>query len=283
MFNFFDAHTHVQFNVFKNDWKDVLDRAIQNEIGLINVGTNKITSQKAIELIESYERLNSKALNMIYASVGLHPIHTIENSFHDESELENKSKEEIFFDYNFYKNLALNNKVLTIGECGLDYFRLNNEKQKEKQIEIFEEQIKLSFEVKKPLMIHCREAYSDLIKILQKNKNLLNNNPGIIHFFSGSKEDVKFLLDLGFYFTFGGVITFTRNYDDIIKFIPDNKILSETDAPYVAPVPYRGKRNEPFYVVEVVKKLADIKNRNFEEFRNQILINVNNLFNLNIF
>lgn len=284
MIKFFDAHTHVQFNAFKNDWQDVLTKAFQNNIALINVGTNKITSQKAIEIIENYESLNPEYLNMIYATVGLHPIHT-STSFRDPDELDendNNFESENNFDYNFYKNLALNNKVLAIGECGLDYFRLNNENQKEKQIQIFEDQIKLSFEVKKPLMIHCRNAYSDLIQIFKKHKNLLNSNPGIIHFFSGSKEDAQELLNLGFYFTFGGVITFSRSYDEVIKFIPDNRILSETDAPYVAPIPYRGQRNEPLYVIEVVKKLAEIKHKNYEEISNQILENIKTLFNIQI-
>lgn len=284
MIKFFDAHTHVQFNAFKNDWQDVLTKAFQNNIALINVGTNKITSQKAIKIIENCESLNPEYLNMIYATVGLHPIHT-SASFHDPDELDendNHFESENNFDYNFYKNLALNNKVLAIGECGLDYFRLNNENQKEKQIQMFEDQIKLSFEVKKPLMIHCRNAYSDLIQIFKKHKNLLNSNPGIIHFFSGSKEDAQELLNLGFYFTFGGVITFSRSYDEVIKFIPDNKILSETDAPYVAPIPYRGKRNEPLYVIEVIKKLAEIKHKNYEEISNQILENIKTLFNIQI-
>ncbi|MCS6789012.1 MAG: TatD family hydrolase [Patescibacteria group bacterium] len=280
MVKFFDAHTHVQFNAFAHDWKDVLDRAFKNQIGLINVGTNKITSQKALNLINDYANLNSKFL-YIYATVGLHPIH-IKKSFHDPDELEeNDFMGENDFDYEFYRNLALNSKVLGIGECGLDYFRLENNDEKFKQIDIFQKQIKLSFDIKKPLMIHCRNAYSDLIKVLKNNKNLLNNYSGIVHFFSGSKDDARQLLDLGFYFTFGGVITFTKNYNEVIRFIPLNRILSETDAPYVAPVPYRGKRNEPLYVIEVVKKLAEIKNIDFNDLNVKILENLHNLFNIN--
>ena len=130
-------------------------------------------------------------------------------------------------------------------------------------------------------MIHCREAYRDLIDLLVANSQLLiPTRPGIAHFFSGTKEDAKKLLELGFAFTFGGVITFTRDYDEIVKIIPVESILSETDAPYVAPVPHRGKRNKPAYVVEVVKKLAEIKDVPEEKMRRQILQNTAKIFNV---
>jgi TatD DNase family protein len=289
MIKFFDAHTHVQFQVFCNDWTDVLDRAILAGVGLVNVGTQKNTSESAIKIIYDYEKINPNSKGMIYATVGLHPIHT-SKSFWDKNELGvpkeinhrysfvSKGEE---FDYNFYKNLAKDNKVVAIGECGLDYFRLDNENIKQKQIKAFEAQIVLSLEIKKPLMIHCRAAYPDLIQILKNNKNNLNNPSGIIHFFSGTKEDVKELLNLGFYFTFGGVITFSRDYDEVIKFIPNDRILVETDAPYVSPIPYRGKRNEPLYVIEVIKKLSEIKNQDFEIFNFQILNNVKSIFKIN--
>jgi len=288
MFKYFDSHTHLQFAAFDNDRDEILEKTLNEGVGMVNVGTQFETSKKAIELAHKYDShpLFSK---FIYATVGLHPIHT-SKSFYDESELgvqkdNNKyafvSKEEIF-NYDDYKELAKDPKVVAIGECGLDYFRIENENQKEKQIEAFEKQILLSFEIKKPLMIHCRSAFTDLILILEKNKNKLNNPPGIIHFFSGNKDEVIKLLNLGFYFTFGGVITFVRDYDKIIKLIPDDKILSETDAPYVAPIPYRGKRNEPRYVKEVVKKLAEIKNIKEEKINEQILENARMVFGIEI-
>ena len=288
MFKYFDSHTHLQFAAFDNDRDEILEKTLNEGVGMVNVGTQFETSKKAIELAHKYDShpLFSK---FIYATVGLHPIHT-SKSFYDESELgvqkdNNKyafvSKEEIF-NYDAYKELSKDAKVVAIGECGLDYFRIENENQKEKQIEAFEKQILLSFEIKKPLMIHCRSAFTDLILILEKNKNKLNNPPGIIHFFSGNKDEVIKLLNLGFYFTFGGVITFVRDYDKIIKLIPDDKILSETDAPYVAPIPYRGKRNEPRYVKEVVKKLAEIKNIKEEKINEQILENARMVFGIEI-
>jgi len=288
MFKYFDSHTHLQFAAFDNDRDEILEKTLNERVGMVNVGTQFETSKKAIELAHKYDNhpLFSK---FIYATIGLHPIHT-SKSFYDESELgapkdNNKyafvSKEEIF-NYDAYKELSKDAKVVAIGECGLDYFRIENENQKEKQIEAFEKQILLSFEIKKPLMIHCRSAFSDLILILEKNKNKLNNPPGIIHFFSGNKDEAIKLLNLGFYFTFGGVITFVRDYDKIIKLIPDDKILSETDAPYVAPIPYRGKRNEPRYVKEVVKKLAEIKNIKEEKINEQILENARKVFGIEI-
>lgn len=127
-------------------------------------------------------------------------------------------------------------------------------------------------------MIHCRNAFSDLIEILQTTHYSLQTS--ITHFFTGTKDDAKELIKMGFYFTFGGVITFTRDYDEIIKMIPMDRILSETDAPYVAPVPYRGKRNEPAYVVEVVKKLAEISGVSEDKLKERILINTRQVFSL---
>ena len=280
-YQFFDAHTHVQFAAFEKDYQKVIKRALEKGVGMINVGTQKNTSSKALEL--AYE-FNS---NPVYAAVGLHPIHT-HKSYHDVQELGDNGEIKGFtsrgeeFDYEYYKKLAIDPKVLAIGECGLDYFRLSDENLKNKQKEAFIKQIELAFEVKKPLMIHCRNAFSDLIELLSAmSHKLLVDNPGIIHFFSGDKNEAKKLLELGFSFTFGGVITFTRDYDDVIKMLPLENILSETDAPYVTPVPYRGKRNEPVYVIEVVKKLAEIKNVLFETICQQILKNTQNIFKIN--
>ncbi|MDP2704631.1 MAG: TatD family hydrolase [bacterium] len=154
------------------------------------------------------------------------------------------------------------------------------QKKKEKQRRVFERHIELSHEVGKPLMIHCREAYGHLVEILNSKSEILNDPPGIVHFFAGTKEDAKKLLDLGFSFTFGGVITFARDYDEIIRFIPMDRILSETDAPYVTPAPYRGKRNEPAYVIEVVKKLAEIRGISVEQMREQIWENAKRVFRI---
>lgn len=270
----FDVHTHTQFNAFEEDANLVIKRALDERVWLVNVGTQKDTSLKAVEFANKHQE-------GVYAAVGLHPIHT-EKSYHDSQELgggkEFESREEEL-DYYFYKNLASDKKVVAIGECGLDYYRLN-ETTKEKQKEAFLKQIELSYEIKKPLMIHCRNAFKDLTNLLDTKRSTLNALPGIVHFFSGTKDDAKKLMDLGFSFSFGGVITFTRDYDEAIRYIPINRILLETDAPYVAPVPYRGRRNEPVYIIEVAKKIAEIKGLEFDEVAAETSRNAIEIFNI---
>ena len=295
----FDAHTHVNFAAFQNDWETVIRRALEAGVWLVNVGTQKDTSARAVEMAQKYPE-------GVYATVGLHPIHT-DKSFHDEQELgvsdtrprkasqrgsqatSNKgfmSRGEEF-DYEYYKKLAQDPKVVAIGECGLDYYRLeqsaNRKAQIEKQEGVFVRQIELAREIKKPLMIHCREAYDDLIKILQAPSSKLQVPcPGIVHFFSGTKEQAQKLLDMGFYFTFGGVITFARDYDEVIRCIPLDRILLETDAPYVAPTPHRGQRNEPLYVVEVAREIGEIKNEDLNGLLTITTENAKNLLGLGI-
>lgn len=275
---FFDAHTHLQFAAFKDDYREAIKRAFEAGVaGLVNVGTQKDTSRLAVEIAEEYP-------SGVYATVGIHPIHT-SKSYHDSQELGGGEAAMAFtsrgedFDFEYYRQLALHPKVVAIGECGLDYYRLENETvQKEKQKQVFIQQIELAYTIKKPLMIHCREAYQDLIEILNSEFKILTSPPGIIHFFSGSLEDVKKLLELGFYFTFGGVITFARDYDEAIKMIPLDRILSETDAPYVAPEPWRGKRNEPAYIIKITEKLAFIKKVSLATMSEQILENAARVF-----
>lgn len=276
-----DVHTHTQFAAFSEDQDAVILRALDAGIWMINVGTQRDTSANSRELAHKY--------NGVWATAGLHPIHT-EKSFHDVEELGAipsggeprlggfwSRREE--FDYDYYKNLAQDPKVVAIGECGLDYYRLT-EDTKNKQAEVFIKQIELAREVEKPLMIHCREAFHDLIQLLTSNISLLTSNPGIVHFFSGTTDDAKKLMDMGFSFSFGGVITFACEYEKLIKFIPLDRILLETDAPYVTPMPHRGKRNEPLYVEEVAQKIAKILNKDFEEIAEITTKNAIKIFGL---
>ncbi|MDP3935280.1 MAG: TatD family hydrolase [Candidatus Giovannonibacteria bacterium] len=249
-----DVHTHAQFSEFDIDRDAVIRRALDAGIWMINVGTQRDTSANSCELAHRYEG--------VFTTVGLHP-----------TEIHEK------FDYDFYKKLATDSKVVAIGECGLDYFRPAPE-TKEKQKEVFTKHIQLAREVKKPLMIHCREAFADLIDILTANRSALNNIPGVCHFFSGTIEDAQKLIDLGFSFSFGGVITFAREYEKLIKFIPLGRILLETDAPYVAPQVYRGKRNEPLYVEEVAPKIAKILDKDFDEIAQKTTENATKIFGL---
>ncbi|MFY9463014.1 MAG: TatD family hydrolase [Candidatus Sungiibacteriota bacterium] len=283
----FDVHTHTQFAAFADDQDAVIQRALDARIWMVNVGTQRDTSAAAVATATRYAE-------GVYATVGLHPIHT-EQSYHDAQELGlttplqtgvckgvadkgfmSRGEE---FDYEYYKKLAQDSKVVAIGECGLDYYRLSEE-TKTKQRAVFEQQIALAQEVKKPLMIHCRNAFADLIAILQERRWQLPAPSGIIHFFTGTKDDAKALLDLGFLFSFGGVITFARDYDEVVRYIPIDRIILETDAPYITPVPYRGKRNEPAYVAEVSQKLAEIKALSYETTARMTTENARKIFAL---
>lgn len=275
---YIDIHCHVNFKAFDKDQDAVIRRALNNNTWLINVGTQINTSRKAVELAYQYKE-------GVYAVIGLHPIHT-DKSFHDQQELgeggaEFTSRGEIF-DKNIYRELLKDPKVVAIGECGLDYFHMEKDSL-EKQKKAFIEQIELANEIGKPLMLHIRNAYADTLELLKKyikNENLPVGRRGVVHFFTGSLEEAKSFLDNGFLLSFSGVITFTHDYDEVVKNTPLNMILTDTDSPYVAPVPYRGKRNEPSYVKEIVKKIAEIKNISEEETAEAIVANAKRLFKI---
>ena len=280
-----DVHTHTQFAAFKDDQDAVIRRALDAGVWMINVGTQRDTSVAAITTAERFSE-------GVYATVGLHPIHT-DKSYHDAQELgvpavalaKEGSDDNGFtsrgeeFDYGYYKKLAQRPKVIGIGECGLDYFRLT-EDTKKKQTAIFEQQIALSQEINKPLMIHCRNAFDDLIHIIQNTQYNIQDTPGVIHFFSGTIDHARKLLNMGFSFSFGGVITFARDYDEVVQYIPLERIVLETDAPYITPMPYRGKRNEPLYVQEVAKKIAELKKLRFEQISEQTTKNAKEIFGI---
>lgn len=278
---YIDIHSHLNFAAFDDDREEVLRRARDAGVAVINVGTQKDTSEKAIELAEKYDR-------GVFAAVGLHPIHT-DKSFHDADELGEGGKEFTSrgeeFDYDFYKKCALHPKVVAIGECGLDYYRLvstpdvgglKHRVSVSKQEETFIKQIALANEVGKPLMLHIRQAYAEAHQILKTHAKVKSN----LHFFAGTVEDAKKFLDLGCSFSFTGVVTFAHSYDEVIRYLPLDRIMSETDCPYVAPVPHRGKRNEPAFVVEVVKKIAEIRGEDFEKVRTQLMENAKQFFNI---
>ncbi len=276
---YIDIHSHINFKAFDEDRDAVIKRALDNDTWVINVGTQADTSKKAIELAHQYKE-------GVYAIVGLHPIHT-GASYHDEKELGEGGKEftsrgEVF-DKNIYREFLKDPKVVAIGECGLDYYR-TEPGSIEKQKKVLIEQIELANKMEKPLMLHIRNnpkdkninAYADTLQILKKYSKVKGN----VHFFAGSVEDAKAYLDFGFTLSFTGVITFTHDYDEVIKNTPLDMIMSETDSPYVAPVPYRGSRNESLYVNEVVKKIALIKNLPEKEVAEAIVKNARRIFNI---
>ncbi len=276
---YIDIHSHVNFTAFDADRDEVIKRALDNDTWVINVGTQINTSKKAIELAHKYNE-------GVYAIIGLHPIHT-GKSFHDKQELgpsfaevsDGQGMKEGFFsrgeifDKKVYGELLKDKKVVAIGECGLDYYRTEKESI-EKQKQAFIEQIELANEVSKPLMLHIRDAYSDALKILKEHAKV----KGVVHFFVGSVEEAKDFIDFGFMLSFTGVLTFTHDYDEVVKNTPLEMILTDTDSPYVAPVPHRGKRNEPSYVQEIVKKIAEIKNLPEAEVAEAIIANAKRVF-----
>jgi len=284
-YSYIDTHSHVNIQAFADDWQDVVSRTRAHGVAHINVGTQQDTSKRAVEIAELYD-------TGVYAIVGLHPVHT-SASYHDESELgENMkaftSRGEVF-DKEFYRDLAKSSKVVAIGECGLDYYRLEKD-TREIQEKSFIEQIELANKLGLPLMIHTRDSkgnsasakteagvgnvYDDTYAILKQYAKV----PGNIHFYAGTYEQAKRFFELGFTVSFTGVITFSRDYDETIKNSPLDRIHAETDCPYVAPIPFRGARCEPLMVKEVYKKIAAIRGEDFELVREQLLSNAHKLY-----
>jgi len=251
---YFDAHSHLNDQQFSEDYAPALFRMREACVWSIVVGTDKIMSEKAVFLANENEG--------IFASIGLHPTD-------NDGEIWNDA---------FYRELAKNKKVVAIGECGLDYSRVPEEKR---QKALFETQLEFAVSHGLSLMIHCREAHADLLDMLaSKKKEHGEKLRGNIHFFSEGIETAKKYFDLDFTISFTGVITFTHDYDEAVKYAPLDRILSETDSPYVAPVPYRGKRNEPIYVQEVVKTIANIRNEDPETVRIALVENTLRTFNI---
>ncbi len=287
---YFDAHTHVQFVAYDTDREEAIQRAKDADVIMNVVGTQKDTSVSAVALAEKYDH--------IYASVGLHPIHT-SKSYHDTQELgpsfaeasKGKGGEEGFtsrgeqFDMATYLPLAQHPRTIAIGECGLDYYRLE-EDTKKRQEETFVGQIELANTVNKPLMLHIRNplrrsaseasAYDDALAILKVHAKVR----GDVHFFAGDWTVAKKFLDLGFTLSFTGVLTFTHDYDEVIKNAPLDMLLSETDAPYITPVPFRGKRNESMHIPLVVERIAAIRGEDTEKVREQLFANAQRLFHI---
>lgn len=259
---YIDTHCHLDSIDFDIDREEILERMKSLDMGAITIGADLESSRKAIEIAKQNDK--------IWACVGMHPEHiTIDH-------LDLTESDGAIFEL---EKLITDPKVVAIGECGLDYFRLANQEQKKLQKKLFESQIDLALKYKKPLMLHIREAYDDALYILEDYKKQSGEKlRGNVHFFAGNTEIAKKFLNLGFTLSFTGVVTFARDYDEVIKYIPQAAIMSETDAPWVAPIPFRGKRNEPAYVIEVVKKLAEIRGENVDELNNAIVANAKRVF-----
>ncbi len=269
---YFDSHSHIQDKAFDADREAVLARMQEEGIGALVVGTDRKMSEDAVALAEKCD--------FLWATVGQHPADNPQEDFDREK----------------YLALARHPKVVAIGECGLDYYHETQNAKRKTQNELFEKHIELALEVKKPLMLHCRssagtlDAYEEMLKILNLRLYGLTDfidfktfeYPGNVHFFVGDWPVAEQFLKRGFTLSFTGVVTFARDYDEVIKRVPLDRLLVETDCPYVAPVPYRGKRNEPKYVKEIAQKVAEIRGENLEKIIEAMLQNALRAFGLSV-
>lgn len=276
-----DTHCHVNFSAYKDDSDEVIKRCLDNNIWLINVGSQLSTSQRVLEIANKYTQ-------GVYAIVGLHPIHLYKMHV-DEAEqgLDFVTRAEEF-DYEVYKKLAQQPKVVGIGEMGIDYFHLphdeNPDEVKIKQKQTFLQGLKLAKELNKPITIHTRpskgtqDAYDDEIDILQK----ANYFKGVVHCFVGTAEQAQKFIDMGLLLSFTGIVTFknAKEVQAIVKTIPLNKIMIETDSPYLSPEPFRGSRNEPSFVEYVARKIAELKGLSYDEVAEVTSNTAKNFFNI---
>lgn len=265
---FFDIHAHVNDTRYDEDRNNVLARMRERGVFAIMVGTDYKSSQNVAMMASFVDE-------GVYATIGVHP--------NDSTEI---------FRAEFFKDLLDCKRIVAVGECGLDYSRISDTSdivlEKKRQRDLFEAQIDFAVAHDLPLMIHCRDndktladAHRDIIAILtEKKKKDGNKLRGNIHFFAQTIDIAKEYFALGFTISFTGVITFSDEYDEVIRLAPLDKIMSETDCPYVTPVPYRGKRNEPIFVEEVVKRIAEIRGEDFETVRAALVQNALRVFSI---
>ncbi|MDI6453507.1 TatD family hydrolase [Peloplasma aerotolerans] len=247
-----DTHAHLNTEEYVHDIDEVLEEAqIHGVSKVIVIGMDEASNQRAIELAKTHK--------MLFATVGVHPAYVDTTTT------------------NHLEALLEEEKVVAIGECGLDlHWKQDNIK---KQKEIFIQQIELAVKTKLPLIIHTRDSFEETYQCLLPYKGQVT---GVFHCFSSNLEDAKRAIDLGFYIGIDGPITFKKAYDlvDVVKNTDLSYILVETDSPYLSPMPYRGKRNEPAYTKHVVKKIAELKKMTYREVSNQTTSNAHKLFNL---
>lgn len=257
--SYIDTHSHLNFENYDTDREIVIADLKKENISTITVGTTVADSRRAIGLAETHSH--------IFSTVGIHPTH--EWSETDIVDID---------------RLAAHSKVVAIGECGLDFFRiLVDDETKKMQIRAFVKHVEIAIKHNKPLMIHCRKAYYEVLDILGSfvaSHGIDNRLRGNMHFFSGDVAVARKFLDIGFTLSFAGPITFARDYDEVIKYTPLESILSETDAPFAAPAPYRGRRNMPTYVKEVVSAIATIRGENLDMVKEKLVQNAQRVFKM---
>ncbi len=262
---YIDIHSHVTFKEYNADLPQVLERMKSEQVWTIGVGVDLPTSQAVVDFANTHEGF--------WAAIGLHPTDTTAESF----------------DSSIYGTIVEHPKVVAIGECGLDFFRISGDliAEKKRQKENFEKQLEFAITHDKPLMLHSRpskgtlDVYEDLLDILEsRNQSLGSRLRGNVHFFVGDVAIARRFYSIGFTTSFTGVVTFAREYDDVVRFAPLDMILVETDAPFAAPEPFRGRRNEPTYVKYVVEAIATIRGVDAETIRYATVENARRVFTL---
>lgn len=253
-----DSHAHYDDEKFDDDRVEVLGR-IQDQgvVRVVNPASNLESARKCLKLAESYD--------FLYTAVGVHP--------HDAKTFTEETLHE-------FEEMSRNRKVVAIGEVGLDYYYDLSDRQVQK--ECFAAQIHLAKMLKLPLIIHDREAHKDVLDIIKAEKGECVG--GVFHCFSGSVELAREVLELGFYIALGGAVTFKNAHKpvEVAKYVPDDRLLVETDSPYMTPVPFRGKRNDSGYLIEIIQKLASVRNTTFEMVALKSAINADKLFGLGL-
>ena len=280
-----DTHSHLNFKAYDKDREEVIKRNQSAGLVCVDVGTKYETSKNAIELAEKHEN--------IYAAIGMHPIHIKTDLFkvkmdEDEGAFAPLGEE---LDIEKYKKLALSasRRVVAVGEIGLDYYYKpkgaeKKEKYKQKQKEVFIAQLEMAEELNLPVIVHCRMAFNDVYETLSKKKLR-----GVMHCFVGTLEEAKKITDLGFYIGINGIID-KLDLDEVVKNIPLDKILTETDCPYLTPLAAEktqpkashlgGLRNEPIFVKHVIQKIADLRGLTFDQVASATTANARALFKI---
>ncbi len=293
--NLIDTHCHVHFRAYRDDMDEVICRSLEKGVKMITIGTQLNTSQKGLEVAERYDG--------VWATVGMHPNHLCAQNFVDDEELDPSEQQMIYtkghtFDPANFLPLAHHPKCVAIGECGLDYVHIPENLDREeviaKQKETVRQHFDLATEVGLPVVIHSREAQKDQLAIIKESiaAGKLAQR-GVIHCFTGSLEEAQEYLEIGFLISFTGIITFPPRKKDllvdslsplqyVVQQLPLESIMIETDAPYISPEPYRGKRNEPWQVEFVARKIAEIKKISFEEVCEVTTKNAEKLFGIKV-
>ncbi len=259
----FDSHAHLNFLAFKNDVDEVISRSLVNNCQMVNVGSNYQTSRQAVELA-------AKHPHGVYASVGLHPIHLAKGVFKmkldPEEEAADNESDVSFADYE--KLAGSSKKVVAIGEIGLDFYykpktRTKMEEFRKNQYQALESQLAIAEKLNLPVIFHCRSAHRELIEFLRV-KNQSRAIKGVVHCFTGSWQEAKQYLELGLYLGFNGII-FKLDLEETIKNIPLEKMLVETDCPYLTPPDLGKGRNEPLNVSYIIKRIAELRKTSYQE------------------